>query len=625
MTEKNHKNKGLGIIALGGILILGIVLLQYFTPLSLNSSILYTAVVLLTLFIPDKRFTLIFAAISTLFIIGTFIFHFDRVNSANLLSAVFVNRAFALTGVWVAFFVIRDVRTNAEQASRSTERLNALFEHATEGIIISGGKGEIVMVNPEAEKQFGYKKEELLGKRIEILIPQRFSGHHVQHRKDYYQKPHSRYMGQGMNLFAKRKDSSEFPVEISLSSFTTSEGMFVVSFILDITERKKQDELIQLEKEKAQSYLDVAPVIFLVVNNEGNVDLINKAGCRIFGYEEKEILGKNWITDFIPPDAQAHCREIYDPIFNQNTLVSDEYENYIQTKSSGRRLIAWKISTLKDEKGRIIATLSSGEDITEKKTQEEFIRKAHDDLKDYSQRLQESNSELEQFAYISSHDLQEPLRKIQSFGDRLKLKEAEQLSDNGKEYIDRMLNAASRMQNLINDLLAFSRVTSKAKPFEKVDLNYVMKGVLSDLEITIEKSQAKIEVMTQMPTIDADPMQMRQVFQNLISNAIKFRKEGHPPVIKIHTRNIASDEKGMEGRPMVEIYFEDNGIGFDEKYTDRIFNIFQRLEGQKYEGSGIGLAICKKIALRHGGDITAKSEIGKGSVFIVKLALYHAT
>lgn len=599
-------------------------MLQNVAPLSLNSSILYTAVVLLTLFIPDRRYTLVFSVISTLFIIGTFIFHYERIIAENILTSILINRTFALTGVWAAFYVIRDVRITSDRASRSTERLNALFEHATEGIIISGGKGEIVMVNPQAEKQFGYKKEELLGKRIEILIPERFSGHHTQHRKDYYQKPHARYMGQGMSLFAKRKNGTEFPVEISLSSFTTSEGMFVVSFVIDITERKKQEAALRFEKEKAQRYLDVAPVIFLVVNSEGKVDLINKTGCHIFGYEEKEILGKDWIENFIPADARDNCRAIYKPIFNQNVLPNEEYENYIQTQNGDKRLIAWKISALKDEKGQIIATLSSGEDITEKREQEEFIRKAHEDLKDYSQRLQESNAELEQFAYISSHDLQEPLRKIQSFGDRLKSRESAQLSDSGKDYIERMLNAASRMQNLINDLLAFSRVTSKAKPFEKVDLNYVLKGVLSDLEITIEKSHAKIEIMTQMPTIDADPTQMRQVFQNLISNAIKFRKEGEAPHIKIHSRNFESTEKGMEGRQMLEIYFEDNGIGFDEKYTDRIFNIFQRLEGQKYEGSGIGLAICKKITLRHGGDISAKSELGKGSVFIVKLALHHA-
>jgi two-component system sensor kinase FixL len=216
------------------------------------------------------------------------------------------------------------------------------------------------------------------------------------------------------------------------------------------------------------------------------------------------------------------------------------------------------------------------------------------------------------------------LRKIQSFGDRVLTKEYDNLSDDGKDYVKRMLNAASRMQKLINDLLSFSRLTTKAKPFVKVDLNDVLKGVLSDLEISIEKTGTKI-IAEHLPEIEAEPTQMRQLFQNLISNAIKFRKENEIPVIKIYTKNIQRQAHltGTPGDEKTEVYFEDNGIGFNEKYLDKIFAIFQRLEGQKYEGSGIGLAVCRKIAIRHGGNITAHSEPGKGSVFIVTLALHH--
>jgi len=534
-----------------------------------------------------------------------------------------INSFIAIAVIWTAFYFVRKAKT--KNLGMSNERMDALFEYATEGIIISTDKGNIVMVNPEAERQFGYSKGELIGKRIETLIPDRYSEEHVQHRKNYYQRPHARHMGAGMDLFAKRKNGTEFPVEISLSSFVTSEGRFVVSFVIDITQRKKQEESIQREKGVAQLYLEVAPVIFIAVNKDGIVTLINTAGCKILGYKENEIIGKNWMQDLVPPDAREKSRQILEEIYAKGNSSLQEYENHILTRSGKKRIILWKITALKNGQGDIIATLRSGEDITEKKAQEELIRKTHEELKDYSERLQQSNEELEQFAYVSSHDLQEPLRKIQSFGDRLKQKETEQLSEQGKEYVDRMLNAASRMQNLINDLLAFSRVTSKARPFEKVDLNYVLKGVLSDLEVTVEKAHAKIDIISQLPTIDADPTQMRQVFQNLISNAIKFRKENEEPVLKIYTKNTESTGKGEEGKRMVEIYVEDNGIGFDEKYTDRIFNIFQRLEGQKYEGSGIGLAICKKIAVRHGGNIAAKSEIGKGSTFIITLAVNHTT
>ncbi|HXC04013.1 MAG TPA: ATP-binding protein, partial [Bacteroidia bacterium] len=219
---------------------------------------------------------------------------------------------------------------------------------------------------------------------------------------------------------------------------------------------------------------------------------------------------------------------------------------------------------------------------------------------------------------ISSHDLQEPLRKIQSFGDRLKTGERDQLSEQGKDYLDRILNAASRMQNLINDLLAFSRVSTRVQEFSSINLNTLLKEVLSDMEVSIERAGAEV-VSELLPTIPGEPTLIRQLFQNLISNAVKFRKPDIAPRIRIYSKTVTGSN------PHVDLYFEDNGIGFDEKYLDKIFNIFQRLEGQKYEGSGIGLAICKKIALKHGGTITAKSEPGKGALFIVSLATPNTT
>jgi two-component system sensor kinase FixL len=247
---------------------------------------------------------------------------------------------------------------------------------------------------------------------------------------------------------------------------------------------------------------------------------------------------------------------------------------------------------------------------------------AEEKLRRYAAELERSNRELQDFAYVSSHDLQEPLRKIQAFGDRLKAKELDKLSEQGKDYIDRMLNAAFRMQKLINDLLSFSRVTTQSQPFTKVDLNLLLREVLSDLEVVIDKTGARIEFEA-LPAIEAESIQMRQLFQNLISNALKFRKEGEKPVIKIYSKFLQRKAHliSTPGDELVEIYVQDNGIGFDEKYLDRIFNVFQRLDGHKYEGSGIGLAICRKIAIRHGGDITARSEPGKGSIFIVTLAV----
>lgn len=232
-------------------------------------------------------------------------------------------------------------------------------------------------------------------------------------------------------------------------------------------------------------------------------------------------------------------------------------------------------------------------------------------LQAYTTKLEQSNRELQDFAFVASHDLQEPLRKIQAFGDRLKVKFADKLGDQGKDFLDRMQNAAGRMQVLIEDLLSFSRITSKAQPFAPINLSKVVEGVLSDIETRIERTQGRV-TMGELPTIDADSLQLRQLFQNLIGNALKFHRQGVPPEIEVSAQ-ITSDG-------YCEIRIADNGIGFEEKYLDKIFTVFQRLHTRsEYEGTGIGLAICRKIIERHNGTITAISTLGKGSTFIVML------
>ncbi|MBD1944639.1 hypothetical protein H6F50_20140 [Coleofasciculus sp. FACHB-712] len=252
-------------------------------------------------------------------------------------------------------------------------------------------------------------------------------------------------------------------------------------------------------------------------------------------------------------------------------------------------------------------------------------QRTEEKLKAYTFKLEQSNRELQDFAFVASHDLQEPLRKIQAFGDRLKLKYGESLTNEGKDYLERMQKAAQRMQTLINDLLAFSRVTSKAQPFTRVNITNVLQEVLSDLEVHIQKVGAQVEI-GELLTIDADPSQMRQLLQNLISNALKFRRQEEAPVVKIWSQLLERDEQlwtqDLSARPMCQIMVEDNGIGFDEKYLDRIFTVFQRLHGRnEYEGTGVGLAICRKIVERHGGTITAKSILGEGATFIVTLPI----
>jgi signal transduction histidine kinase len=231
--------------------------------------------------------------------------------------------------------------------------------------------------------------------------------------------------------------------------------------------------------------------------------------------------------------------------------------------------------------------------------------------------LRRSNLELEQFASVASHDLQEPLRKIQAFGDRLQTKCAAELGESGRDYVTRMLGSAGRMRSLIDALLTFSRVTTKAQPFVPVNLATTAAEVISDLEEQVRRTGGRIELVS-LPTIEADPLQMRQLLQNLIGNALKFAQPGKPPVVRLESRllEIGSGEIGLRW----EISVRDNGIGFEEIYLDRIFELFQRLHGRhEYEGTGIGLAICRKIVERHNGTITAVSVPGAGTTFLVAL------
>jgi PAS domain S-box-containing protein len=385
----------------------------------------------------------------------------------------------ALQAVSVALgFVAAMASGNAEEKLRrraesdrlaSEAKLRSYFESASEAIIAVSAGGHIVLVNRRTEEMFGYARDELLGQKLEILLPDRYRTAYADHRADYFAEPHVRAMGAGMDLAGRRRDGTEFPVEIGLSFVEDEAGLLAFGLVTDITERKRAtDQLARINAE-----------------------------------------------------------------------------------------------------------------------------------------LRRSNAELEQFAYVASHDLQEPLRMITSYLHLLERRYSAQLDADAQEFVHFAVDGANRMKVLIRDLLTISRAGTQTVRCIDVPGDAILQGVLIDMKATIEEHGAVI-TSDPLPTILVDPGLMARVFQNLIGNAIKFHKENQPRV------HVSAQLKGTG----YVFSVRDNGIGIDPKHADRIFQIFQRLHGaEAYPGTGIGLAISKKIIERHGGSIWLESAPGKGSTF----------
>jgi len=363
-------------------------------------------------------------------------------------------------------------------------------------------------------------------------------------------------------------------------------------------------EKLRDSEELFQSWFEDAPIACHEIDREGVVLRVNRAECELLGFEPQEMLGYH-IWDFMSPTERKKSQEWVRQLV-QGVRSPIPFEREYTRQDGARRVIEIHPKLIRDAAGRTTGIRSFMLDVTAKK-------RADEALQEQAEKLARSNAELEQFAYVASHDLQEPLRKIQAFGDRLKTKCGAELNPDAQDCLRRMQNAAARMQTLIQDLLSLSRVSSQGQPFAPVDLGDAAETVVSDLEIRIEQLSARVEVGV-LPVVPGDRVQLGQLLQNLIGNALKFHKPGEPPFVKVWSQ-------AAEGQAdFCQIVVEDRGVGFDEKYSDRIFQIFQRLHGRnEYEGTGIGLAICRKIVERHGGAITANSAPGQGARFILTL------
>lgn len=367
----------------------------------------------------------------------------------------------------------------------------------------------------------------------------------------------------------------------------------------------------------AQSIVETIREALVVLTSDLHVKTANRAFYRTFRVTPEETEGRYFYELGAGQWRVPTLVKLLEEILPQKSVI-EGFEVETEFPSIGYRVMLLNARQLHmseaKESGLILLAV---EDVTERKEAEKELRMLN-------AKLERSNRELQDFAQVASHDLQEPMRKILAFGDRLKTKDGGALSEQGRDYLERMQSAAHRMQRLINDLLSFSRVTTKVQPFAPVDLRLLMRDVLSDLEVPIEGARASVEVGV-LPLIEADAIQIRQLLQNLISNALKYQRPGVKPIIKVRSeilqdrRQEAKDPYAADGT-LCQLFVEDNGIGFDEKYLDRIFTIFERLHGRKeYEGTGVGLAICRRIVERHGGHITAHSKPGEGATFIVTI------
>ena len=373
----------------------------------------------------------------------------------------------------------------------------------------------------------------------------------------------------------------------------------ILEMNIDITERKKAEEALRLSNIYNRSLIEASLDPLVTIGHDGEITDVNTSTELVTGYSWYELIGTDFSDYFTEPEK---AKKGYQEVFREG-FVSD-YALEIQHRNGSITPVLYNASVYKDESGEVIGIFAAARDITE-------LKKAEKILKLKLEELARSNAELEQFAYVSSHDLQEPLRMITSYLQLLQRRYQGKIDDKADKYIYYAVDGAARMQVLINDLLEFSRVTTKAREPEPTNSELVLNQVLSNLELYMKENKATIS-HDLLPEVMADNTQLAQVLQNLIVNGIKFRSEKAP---KIH---ISAEKKAKEWVLSVQ----DNGIGIDPQYSEKIFEVFKRLhKKEEYPGTGIGLAVCKKIVERHGGRIWVESELGKGSTFYFTLPI----
>ncbi|MEJ2701146.1 MAG: PAS domain S-box protein [Sedimentisphaerales bacterium] len=387
--------------------------------------------------------------------------------------------------------------------------------------------------------------------------------------------------------------------------FKDSDGsQLILEMGIDITERKQAETALHAASRYARGLLEASLDPLVTISSEGKITDVNEATVKATGVAREQLIGTEFSSYFTESDK---AEEGYQRVFAEGFVT--DYPLTVRHKDGRLIDVLYNATVYKNEAGEVQGIFAAARDITEKKAAEAELEKyrlhLEDLVKQRTNELARSNKDLEQFAYVASHDLQEPLRAVSGFVTLLQNRLKDALDEKTTEYMDFTVDGVKRMQTLINGLLAYSRIDTRGKPPERTDSNKSLEEALLDLQTSIRESDAEI-TFDSLPTVHIDPVQLTQLFQNLISNAIKFRSELRP---EIHVSAVRSNRAW-------QFAVKDNGIGLDPEYRERIFMIFQRLHTRKkYPGTGIGLSLCKKIVERHGGRIWVESEQGRGSTF----------
>jgi PAS domain S-box-containing protein len=488
------------------------------------------------------------------------------------------------------------------ESKESGTKYRGLLEAAPDAMVVVNYEGEIVLLNLQAEKQFGYRRDELVGQKVKNIIPEGFAERLLADGLRSAEDALAQQIGTGIELTGRRKNGSDFPIEIMLSPLESLEGILVTAAIRDISVRKDAEKHLAQMEGRYRGLLEAAPDAMVVVNQDGEIVLLNVQAEKQFGYRRDELVGQK-VKNIIPEGFAE--RLVADALRSAADALAQQIGTGIEL--NGRRKngsefpIEIMLSPLESAEG-ILVTAAVRDITTRKKAEAHLLQKVEE--------LNRSNEELEQFAYIASHDLQEPLRMVASYTQLLSKRYKGKLDSDADEFISFAVDGASRMQRLIKDLLAYSRVGTKPPDLQDISSEKALQQALINLRAAVAESGALV-TYNPLPTVVADEMQLIQLFQNLVGNAIKYQNSEVP---RVHISATVGGEKKWI------FSVRDNGLGINSQYFEKIFGVFQRLhKREEFEGTGVGLAICKKIVERHGGAISVESKLGHGSTFFFAL------